>query len=146
MLEQKEFRFKHRCFCERQRIRQLRVYYKTFVSTVFEEKRENELSEAAQWFFWKSKSRIVLEQLYAYSQRKQKNKHVIEQRKLDLLAKSFWAIKRKWHIKTTLNQKLNGQRQLQLKELFTFMKEYAQSKRSLSLRYNQFTSKKNLRL
>lgn len=56
MIEEKEFRFKDRCFRERQRARWLRLYWDEFTSKVTEEKRESEMNEAAKWFFWKSKS------------------------------------------------------------------------------------------
>lgn len=56
MIEEKEFRFKDRCFRERQRARWLRVYWDEFTSTIMEQKRDSEMNEAARWFFWKSKS------------------------------------------------------------------------------------------
>lgn len=38
----------------------------------------------------------MLEQLYKYAERSKRKKQVVEQRRLDTLAKAFWAIKRKW--------------------------------------------------
>ena len=103
MFQSKDFKFKNRCFLERQRARQLQTYWTAFSETISTQKREGEMNEAAKWFFWKSKSVVVLTQLYTYSQWSKKKKSAINAKRKEIKGMTFAAIKRRWFIKKAIN-------------------------------------------
>lgn len=140
LFQSKDFKFKNRCFLERQRARQLQAYWTAFTETVFAQKRESEMNEAAKWFFWKSKSSIVLRQLYEYADWRKRKRHGIEQKRLDTLSRAFQAMKRKWEIKAALRGTLGIKKRDIVGNIFAFMKQYSKSRRSRRVRFEDFSA------
>ena len=86
---EKDLKFKNQDFLERQRAKQLRIYWTAFTERLFIQKRESEMKEAAKWFFWKSKSSIVLRERYVYTEWRKKKRYILDQQRLDRLARAF---------------------------------------------------------